>query len=305
MGKYILQRLAFTVVVIFCISIMVFVITHVVGNPVDIMLPLTATEQQRIELTQRLGLDQPLHVQLITYLKDLARLNFGVSWWQRVACEEVIMKFIIPTAFLVTLSCLFALIIGVPLGIISAYRPGSLLDRTITILSLSGVCLPPFWIGLMLMLVFAVNLGWFYTSGFGAWKHLILPMITLACNPAGHVAQIVRFEMLQQLNSLYAITARAKGVSEVTLLFKHCLKNIMVPTVTMLGVDYVALMAGGSATVEVVFGWPGFGNLITGTIENLDFPLLQAEVFFVAVFVCIINLLIDFMYTAFDPRIRF
>lgn len=305
MGKYILQRLAFTVVVIFCISIMVFVITHIVGNPVDIMLPLTASEEQRTELTQRLGLDQPIHVQLFNYLKDLARLNFGVSWWQRVACDKLILKFIVPTFFLVTTACVFAFIIAVPLGILAAYRPGSLLDRSLTVLSLSGVCLPPFWIGLMLMLVFAVNLGWFYTSGSGTWRHLILPMVTLAANPAGHVALIVRFEMLQQLNSLYAITARAKGVSETVLLFKHCLKNIMVPTVTMLGVDYVALMAGGSATVEVVFGWPGFGNLITGTIENLDFPLLQAEVFFVAVFVCIVNLLIDFMYTAFDPRIRF
>lgn len=305
MGKYVLQRLAFTVVVIFCISIMVFVITHVVGNPVDIMLPLTATEEQRIKLTEDLGLDQPIPVQLVNYLKDLARLDFGVSWWQRIACDSLIIKFLIPTTFLVTISCLFALLVAVPLGILAAYRPGSMLDRAITVLSLSGVCLPPFWIGLMLMLIFAVNLGWFYTSGSGTWRHIILPMVTLAANPAGHVAQIVRFEMLQQLNSLYAITARAKGVSEWVLLFKHALKNIMVPTVTMLGVDYVALMAGGSATVEVVFGWPGFGKLITGTIENFDFPLLQAEVFFVAVFVCIVNLLIDFMYTAFDPRIRF
>lgn len=305
MGKYILQRLAFTVVVILGISIMVFLITHVVGNPVDIMLPLTASESQRTELTQSLGLDKPVYVQLLNYLKDLGRLEFGVSWWQRISCIGLITKFIIPTLFLVTISCVFAFIIAVPLGILAAYKPGSLLDRALTASSLMGVCLPPFWIGLMLMLVFAVKLDWFYTSGSGTWRHLVLPMVTLACNPAGHVAQIVRFEMIQQLNSLYAVTARAKGISEMVLLFRHALKNIMIPTLTMLGADYLALMAGGSATIEVVFAWPGFGNLITGTIENLDFPLLQAEVFIVAVFVCIVNLLIDFLYTAFDPRIRY
>ncbi len=305
MGKYIFQRLGFMIFVILGISVLVFVLTHVVGNPVDIMLPLTATEEQKIELTNLLGLDKPILVQLWDYIKDMAVLDFGISWWQRTPCMEIISKFVGPTIFIITLSCIFAFVVAVPLGILAAYRPGSFLDRFLTGASLCGICLPPFWIGLMLMLVFSVKLDWFPTSGYGTWAHVVLPMVTFACNPGGHLAQIVRNEMVQQLNSLYAVTARSKGVGEMVLLFRHALKNIMSSAITILGVDYLALMAGGSATVEVVFGWPGFGSLVTSTIENLDFPLLQAEVFCVAIFVSIVNLLIDFLYSAFDPRIRF
>lgn len=305
MKKYIIQRLLFTVVVIFGISIMVFFITHIVGNPVDILLPLNASEEQRQALTVKLGLDQPIYIQLLHYLGNLIRLDFGTSWWQNVSCISIIFKFIPTTLILVLTACLIACIVAIPLGILAAYKPGSLLDRFLSGTSLIGICLPPFWIGLMLMLVFAVKLGWFYTSGTGGFRYLILPAVTLACCPAGHLAQIVRFEMIQQLNSMYATTARAKGVSEMAVLFKHSFKNIMTSAITMLGADFIELMAGASATVEVVFGWAGFGKLISGTIQNLDFPLLQAEVFFVAIFVCLVNLLIDILYAAFDPRIRY
>lgn len=305
MMKYILQRLAFTVVVIFGISIMVFLVTHVIGNPVDILLPLQASDEQRLALTHELGLDKPMFDQLIDYLGKLVRLDFGNSWWQNVSCVSLIFKFLPSTLLLVAAGCLIACVIAIPLGILAAYKPGSFLDRILSGSSLIGICLPPFWIGLMLMLVFAVQLGWFYTSGSGTWRHLVLPAVTIACCPAGHLAQIVRFEMIQQLNSLYAITTRAKGVSERVLLFKHAFKNIMTSCITILGADFIDFMAGSSATVEVVFGWAGFGSLISGTIQNLDFPLLQAEVFFVAIFVCLTNLLIDILYAAFDPRIRY
>ncbi len=305
MGKYILKRLGFMIFVILGISIMVFLLTHVVGNPVDHLLPLTASEEQKLAKTQELGLDQPILVQLGEYLKSLVRLDFGNSWKQLLPNMEVIAKFVPPTLFLVSLSCLLALLVGVPLGILAAYRPGSLLDRIVTSTSLIGICLPPFWVGLVLMLIFSVNLRWLPTSGSGTWAHVILPMVALALNPGGHVVQIVRNEMVEQLDSLYAITARAKGASETALLFKHALKNVMSATVTILGVDYLALLAGGSSTVEVVFGWPGFGSLITDTISSMDFPLLQAQVFIVALFVCVVNLLIDFLYAAIDPRIRY
>lgn len=305
MKKYIVQRLLFTVVVIFGISILVFFITHMVGNPVDILLPLQASAQQRAELTHTLGLDKPLFEQLKDYLLNLVRLDFGTSWWQNVPCIDLIFKFVPATLLLVVSSCVLACVIAIPLGILAAFKQGSLLDRVLSGTSLMGICLPPFWIGLMLMLVFAVNLGWFYTSGMGTWRHLVLPAVTLAFCPAGHLSQIVRFEMIQQINSMYATTARIKGVSEVVVLFRHAFKNIMTSTLTMIGSDFIDLMAGASATVEVVFGWAGFGKLISGTIENLDFPLLQAEVFFVAVFVCLVNLLIDILYAVFDPRIRY
>lgn len=305
MGKYILQRLAFTVLVVLGISILVFFITHVVGNPVDIMLPLTATDEQRELMTQQLGLDKPLLVQLGDFLKGAAKLDFGSSWWQRRPCMDVIMDDLPLTFVLIALAILISCCVAIPLGILAAYKPGTLLDRFLTIFNMTGICLPPFWIGLMLMLVFSVKLGWFPTSGIGTWKHMVLPAVTISFRPMGQLAQIVRFEMIQQLKGLYVITARAKGVGEVAVLFRHALKNIMTSSITMIGSDFCKQIGGLSASVEVVFGFPGFGHLISETIENMDFPLLQAEVFCVAIIICLINLLVDILYAAFDPRIRY
>ena len=305
MGKYILQRLAFTVLVVLGISILVFFITHVVGNPVDIMLPLTATDEQRELMTQQLGLDQPLLVQLGDFLKGAAQLDFGSSWWQRRPCMDVIMDDLPLTFVLIALAIGIACVVAIPLGILAAYKPGTLLERFLTIFNMLGICLPPFWIGLMLMLVFSVKLGWFPTSGVGTWKHMVLPAVAISFRPMGQLAQIVRFEMMQQLKGLYVITARAKGVGEVAVLFKHALKNIMTSSITMIGSDFCKQIGGLSASVEVVFGFPGFGHLISETIDNMDFPLLQAEVFCVAIIICLINLLVDILYAAFDPRIRY
>lgn len=305
MGKYILQRLAFTVLVVLGISVLVFVITHLVGNPVDILLPLTASDEQRALLASQLGLDQPLMKQLGDFLKQAITLNFGDSWAQRQPCIEVIMDFLPISALLILCSSVISVCVAFPLGILAAYNRGTILDRVLTVLTLFGICMPPFWIGLMLMLIFAVRLGWFPTSGVGTWKHFVLPAVTIAFRPCGNLTQIVRYEMTQQLNEMYAITARAKGVSEVALLTKHALKNIMTSSITIIGNDYCKQLGGLSAAVEVVYGFPGFGHLISETIESMDFPLLQAEVFFVAIIVCLINLLVDILYAACDPRIRY
>lgn len=305
MKRYIINRLFFTIFVVFGISIMVFFITHMIGNPIDMLLPLNASPEQKALLEQKLGLDQPLMVQLKDYLLNIVKLDFGTSWSQNVDCIKLIFNVLPDTLLLVTTAMLIACLVAIPLGILAAYKPGSILDRFLSATSTVGVCLPPFWIGLMLMLVFAVKLQWFYTSGSGTWRHLVLPAVTLACCPMGHLVQIVRFEMIQQLNSMYSTTARAKGVSELGVLFKHAFRNILTAALTMIGADFIDLMAGTSATVETVFGWSGFGKLMTSTINNLDFPLLQAEVFFVAIMVCMINLLVDILYAACDPRIRY
>ncbi len=305
MLKYVIQRLLFTLVVIFGVSILVFAITHVIGSPVDVMLPLQATEVQRAELTHQLGLDKPLLNQLGDFLNNMVHLEFGTSWWQQVPTLDIVVSKIPTTLILVAVALLLAVIIALPFGIIAAYKPNSVVDRVLTTTSLVGVCLPPFWIGLMLVLFFAVKLGWFYTSGYGTLKHLFLPALTLSVVPAGHLAQIVRFSMVEQLNAQYALTARAKGVKENVVIFKHCFKNIMTAVLTMGGMDLGRLLAGETAAVEVVFGWPGFGNLIVETIGRQDFPLLQAEVFVVAVVICFINLGVDLAYAIFDPRIRY
>ena len=305
MGKYVLQRLAFTLLVILGVSVAVFLITHVVGDPVSIMLPLQAKEAERIALTKALGLDKPLLEQLWVFLKSAVRLDFGVSWWQNIPAMDVIYEKLPATLLLVGCAIAFAIVVAVPLGVIAAYKPNSALDRAVTTFSLVGISMPPFWIGLMLMLIFAVSLGWLPTSGIGTWKHVVLPAVTMSFRPLGQLFQIVRFEMMQQLGSNYVTTARAKGVKESVILFKHALKNIATSAITMVGSDIGKQMGGLAAAVEAVFGWPGFGHLISDTIKNLDFPLLQAEVFFVAVFICLLNLLIDILYALLDPRIRY
>lgn len=303
MLRYIAQRLLFTIVVIFGVSILVFVITHMIGNPVDTMLPLQASDAQRAALAAQLGLDKPISEQLAEFLGNMLRLDFGTSWSQQVDCLGIVLEKIPTTMYLVFLSFIIAVIVALPMGILAAYKPNSLLDRVLTTTSLIGLCLPSFWVALMLVLFFAVHLGWFYTSGYGTWKHIVLPAVTLAVIPAGHIAQLVRFSMAEQLNAQYAITARAKGVKETAVLLKHCLKNIMTGVLTVGGMDLAMFLAGEAAAVEIVFGWPGFGSLVVDTIGRQDFPLLQAEIFVVAVIICIINLITDLLYAYFDPRI--
>ncbi len=305
MLKYVIKRLLFTIVIILGVSLLVFVITHVIGSPVDVMLPLQATDAQRAELTHQLGLDKPFINQLGDFMGSMLRFDFGKSWWQGVPSLGIVLERMPATLVLVGAGFLIAIIMALPLGILAARKPGSTLDRVLTTGSLIGICLPAFWVGLMLVILFAVKLGWFYTSGYGTIRHLILPAVTMAIVPAGHFAQIVRFSMCEELNAPYADTARMKGVKEWVVLFRHCFKNIMTSVLTIGGINLGRFLAGETAAIEVVFGWPGFGNLIVDTIGRQDFPLLQAEVFFVAIIICFINLGVDLLYAVFDPRIRY
>lgn len=305
MGRYVAIRLAFTVLVIIGVSLLVFCVTHMIGSPVDIMLPLQATAEQRAAMEHKLGLDRPILVQLGDFLRDMVKGDFGESWWQREPALELVLRRMPATLMLVALSFGLSILVALPLGVVAATRPGSTLDRGLTGFSLVGVCLPGFWVGLILVMLFAVRLGWFYTSGFGTWRHVVLPMVTLAILPAGHLAQITRFAMLDQLNQQYITVARAKGVSETKIVLVHALKNASTAIVTMAGVDFGKTLATGSAAVEVVFGWPGFGSLLIETVNRQDFPLLQACVFVVAVVICLINLAVDLSYGLFDPRIKY
>ena len=291
--------------VILGVSLLVFVITHVIGNPVNVMLPLQASEEERAQLKHQLGLDKPLSTQLKEFLAGMVRLDFGKSWWQQEPALQLALRRVPATFQLVIMAFTVAALISIPLGIIAAYRPGSIIDRFLTTTSLVGVCLPSFWVGLLLVITFAVKLGWFATSGYGTYRHIVLPVVTLAILPAGHMAQIMRFSMLDQLNQQYVTTARAKGLDEATVVFKHALKNAATAVLTMGGMDLGRMLAGETAAVEMVYAWPGFGSLILETIARQDFPLLQASVFVVAVIICLINLAVDLSYGLFDPRIRY
>ena len=305
MKRYIILRLLYTIVVIFGVSILVFIITHVIGNPVNTMLPLQATDAERIALSHKLGLDKPILIQLLDFLKSVIRLDFGNSWWQQIPALGIVLKRIPATLILVFFAFALAFALALPIGIIAAYKSGTIIDRFFTNISLVGICFPPFWVALMLILFFSVRLGWFYTSGYGTLKHAVLPVVTLAFVPMGHLIQIIRSSMAEQLNSQYIITARAKGVNEKVILFGHALKNAATSIVTMFGFDLGRYLAGETAAVEVVFGWPGIGMLIVDTIGKQDFPLLQAEVFTVAFVICLINLITDISYAFFDPTIKY
>jgi peptide/nickel transport system permease protein len=305
MVGYLLRRLFYAVISVAAVSVLVFVITRVIGDPVKLMLPLEATEAQREQMRETLGFNDPLIVQFARFSWDALRGDFGDSLWQRVPALPLVIDRL-PATFLLSFAAMaLAIVLAVPLGVLAALRPRSLLDHVCSLGSLAGMCVASNWLGLMLILVFAVNLGMFYTSGYGTLKHLVLPAVTLAAAPLGRITQIVRSSVLDELNRNYVTAARARGLAEHTVIMGHALKNAAIPIVTLSGWELSRLLAGFTVIVEVVFGWPGVGLLAMDAIRRQDLPLLQADVFVVGVLVVALNLLIDMTYGWFDPRIRY
>ncbi len=302
---YILRRLFYAVISVIAVSVAVFVITHIIGDPVKVMLPLEATPEQREQMREALGFNDPLYVQFARFSLDALRGDFGDSLWQRVPALPLVIERLPATFLLAFVAMLIAVMLAIPLGVLAALRPRSVLDHVCTLGSLMGMCVASNWLGLMLILIFAVNLGWFYTSGYGTWKHLALPALTLAAAPLGRITQIVRSSTLDELNKNYVVAARARGLTEQAVIMGHALKNAAIPIVTLSGWELSRLLAGFTVIIEVVFGWPGVGHLAMDAIKRQDLPLLQADVFVVGVLVVALNLIIDMTYGWFDPRIRY
>jgi peptide/nickel transport system permease protein len=290
---------------VIAVSVAVFVITHLIGDPVQVMLPIEASQAQRDALRQELGFNDPILVQLGRFTVDALRGDFGNSLWQRVPAMPLVIHKLPATFLLAFASMGLAVLLAVPLGVLAALRPRTLLDHFCSLGSLVGMCMASNWLGLMLILIFAVNLGWFYTSGYGTLKHLVLPALTLAAAPLGRITQIVRSSVLDELNKNYVVAARARGLAETVVIMGHALRNAAIPIVTLSGWELSRLLAGFTVIVEVVFGWPGVGQLAMEAIRRQDLPLLQADVFIVGVLVVVLNLLIDMTYGWFDPRIRY
>ena len=283
---------------------MVFVVARMLGDPAKLMLPLEATEEQYLALRKAMGFDDPLYIQFARFVSDVARGDFGKSLWQNVPSLPLVLNRLPATMLLTAGTMTLAILVAIPVGTISAMRPRSFADRLSTVFSLAGVSIAEFWLALMLILFFAVQLGWVHTSGYGEWKHLILPSISLALRPIGRIAQVVRSSMLEELGKPYIVTARAKGLPERVVVFYHALKNASIPIITLTG-DEIAGLVNGAVVAEVVFGWPGVGLLVIDAIEKRDLPLIQADVFVVAVLVVLINLLVDIIYAYLDPRVRY
>jgi peptide/nickel transport system permease protein len=304
MGRFAVRRIAQGLLVILGVTIMVFIFTRMVGDPAKTMLPLSASNEERVAFRHQLGLDEPIPQQFASYLKSLASGDFGTSIWQRRPAIDAVMEALPNTLRLVLLAIAVAVLLGVPLGVLAALRPGSALDRIAVVLSLAGLSIPQFWLGLLLIIAFSVQLQLLPTGGMGTPAHLVLPMLTLAFPALGRIAMIVRSSMIDELNQQYVKTATAKGMPPVRVVGVHALRNASIPALTLTGWELIRALAGYSVVVETVFAWPGVGFLADQALTNQDLILLQAIVFVVAVMVVVVNVVIDLLYRAVDPRIK-
>lgn len=304
MGKYIIKRFWYGVIIIFGVTIIVFVVTRLIGDPVKVMLPLEATLEQRVAFEKRLGLDRPIPVQFIEFMGDIARLDFGNSLWQHRPAMEIVFEKLPLTLLLSFVGIGFAFVISIPLGIIAALRPGGVSDRSTVFFSLIGLSVPQFWLGLLFIIVFAVQLRWLPTSGVATPFHIILPALTMGLPTLARMVMIVRSSMIDELNQQYVKTAFAKGLPFYRVVGIHAMRNASLPVVTLCGWELIRAVAGYSVVVETVFAWPGLGMTAIQAIERDDLILLQAIVFTVAIIVVLINILMDVVYTIIDPRLK-
>lgn len=304
MTRYILRRLIYSLFVLASLTAVVFFITHLIGDPARLMLPLDATEEQYHALRASLGLDLPLHIQFLRFAGQAVQGDFGDSIWQDTPALSVVLDRLPATLYLAICTIVLTTIISIPLGIACALSPRSFLDRIAGALCFAGISMPTFWLALILILVFAVRLGWFRTSGYGGFSFLVLPMLALSAVTIGRMTQLVRSSILDELDKAYMTTARAKGLFERVVIFRHALRNAAIPIVTFIGYE-IAGLVNGAVVVEVIFGWPGVGQLIMTAIERRDFPVIQANVIVVATLIVFINLAVDIIYGYIDPRIRY
>lgn len=298
------RRFVHSVFVLLGLVVIVFFVTHSLGDPARLMLRPEATEEQVQAMRDSLGLNDPMPVQFSRYMGNVARGDFGVSIWQRVPALPVVLERIPATLYLAGVTLLLALPLAVLLGIISALWPRSVADRIVTLVSLTGVSTADFWLGLMLILVFAVRLTWLPTSGYGGWQFVILPALALAFRPLGRVSQVVRSSMMDELSKTYVVTARAKGLREQSVILFHTLKNAAIPIITLSG-DEAAALLNGAVVIETLFGWPGVGVLLIQAIERRDLPIIEAAVITIAIMIVTVNLLVDLIYARIDPRIHY
>ncbi|MBU8918984.1 ABC transporter permease [Bacillus sp. FJAT-29953] len=313
MGKYIIRRLFDLLPTIAVVAVIVFIITRLIpGDPAAVMLGPQASVEDIQALRDKLGLNVPLYLQFLHYIGDLLQGNFGVSLTYNQPIVQLILERFPNTLILAVSALIIAFAIGVPAGIISASKQNSLLDYSVMLVSLVGVSMPIFWLGVMLVLYFSVNLGWFPATGMGSMedglipylKHLVLPSITLATIPMATFARITRSSMLEVISQDYIKTARSKGLSEFWVICKHAFKNALTPLLTVLGMQ-ISMMLGGAVLTETIFSWPGMGRLIVDAIDKRDFVVVQGTVLFIAVIFVLVNLLVDVMYKVVNPRVNY
>ena len=304
MTAYVLRRVLYALFVLWGALTIIFIAIRIVpGDPAALMLGPTATVEDVDALRESLGLNDSMVRQYVVFLGDVVRLDFGDSLWLNRPVTKSVAERITATAKLAATAMVLALVVSFPLGILAALRPRSLLDRFVSVISLVGQSVPSFWLGIMLILVFARQLRWLPSSGSSTWEHMILPSITLAMPLIGILTRLVRSGLMDVLYEDYIRTARAKGLSNRKVLQRHAMRNMLIPVVTVIGLQLGNLL-GGAVITETVFAWPGIGRLLVDAIFQRDYPLVQASILFITASFIFINLLVDISYVYIDPRIK-
>ena len=299
-----IKRLSGLFVVIFGVLLLTFLLIHVVpGDPVEVMLGDSATQADRSQLRSELGLERPLVQQFAIYLTKVAQGDFGQSIHTKTPIANLIKTRYPATLKLATLALLIGLSIGVPLGIYAALKAGQWQDLVVTLVSVRLSAMPAFWLGPILMLVFAVYFGWFPVSGMESNTSIILPALTLGLGLSAILTRMTRTSLLEVLNDDYIRTARAKGLSESTVILRHALRAALLPIITIVGLQTGSLLAGTVIT-ETIFSWDGIGRLLVESIEKRDYPVTQACVLVVALSYVLVNQVTDFVYRLADPRVK-
>jgi ABC-type dipeptide/oligopeptide/nickel transport system permease component len=301
--QYTLRKLLHTAFVALGVVTLAFAALRLSGDPAATMLPGDATVDQLEALRRELGLDQPIYVQYAQFLGNALRGDFGISFRHQQPALGLVLERLPATLELAFAALLLAVVVALPLGIVAAIRRGRAVDAVAMGFAVVGQSTPTFWMGIMLILIVSVELGWLPTSGRGGFENLILPAITLGAQFAALLARLTRTSMLEVLGQDFLTTARAKGLRERTVVLRHALKNAAVPVITLAGLQFGTLL-GGAVVTETVFAWPGVGRLAVQSILVRDYPVVQAGVFVLALSFVMINLLVDLAYGQLDPRIR-
>lgn len=304
MSRYVVRRFVHGVVVLVVVSFLTFGLLHLGGDPVSLMAPDYFSEQDIVDLQQKMGLDEPFLMQYLTYVKNLARGDLGTSFMQRRPALEIVLERLPATILLAVISLVITIVVAIPLGIVGAVRRGSIWDRLSLVFAMSGKAIPNFWFGVMLILLFSIWLGWLPSFGYGGWQHLIMPSVTLALANVAIITRIVRSAMIEALDQDYVKTARAKGLAERVVIFGHAFRNSSLPTVTVIGLEFGGLL-GGSVITETVFAYPGIGYLAIQAIRAKDFPIVLAVVMVIAIITLVTTLLVDILYAVLDPRLTY
>jgi peptide/nickel transport system permease protein len=305
LARYLLRRLLLTVPVLLGVATLVFALIHLVpGDPAQSMLGESASPKEIEALQKALGLDQPLATQYRMFLTGLARGNLGTSFRFGTPVAQEIRKRLPDTAILAVSAMAVAIVFAIPLGIVAAVFRGRWPDHAAMTLALAGISMPSFWLGPLLAILFAVKLGWLPVSGSGTPLHLVLPAVTLGTALSAILARMTRSSVIEELRELYVLAARARGLSHARAVLRHAFRNSLIPVVTIIGLQFGAVLTGTIIT-ETIFGWPGVGRLLIQAINTRDYPLVQGCILFISVTYVAMNLITDLTYGFLDPRIRF